>query len=35
MTHTGVIIGFDRDIYNVSDDAGQAFVVVEVRNGIL
>ena len=33
--HTGVIIGFDQVIYNVSEDAGPAFVVVEVRSGIL
>ena len=35
MTHTGVIIGFDQAIYDVDEDAGQAFVVVEVLNGIL
>ena len=35
INHTGVIIGFDQTIYDVNEDVGQAFVVVEVRNGIL
>ena len=31
----GVVIGFNQPIYDVYEDAGQAVVIVELRNGIL